>query len=240
MDNLAPASLRHYTYSGPIDPTDKDTMVQLGHNFLLNLDELEGITKHKATALKEIITKKTIKVRLPYDKYAQELTRYASFCGSVNDKHILRDDTGSRRFLIHTALQIDYKKTIDIDAVFAEAYHAFKSGEKYWFEGQENSEITRRNSKFELKSVEEELLMECFVPADSSDPRAEKLRTMQILKRIYDGKLPNKDQGASVRLGFALRKQGFTSGISRGIKVWSVLPRDSVEASQTKPKKMLE
>lgn len=43
--NLVPGPLQSYIYSGVLNPSDKDTMSNLAECFLINLDELETLTK---------------------------------------------------------------------------------------------------------------------------------------------------------------------------------------------------
>ncbi len=92
-------------------------MIYLSECLIINLDELASLNKGKESALKEVITKNAIRVRKVYRRNPESLIRRASFTGSVNDPQIISDTTGSRRFLIHELLQIDYQTPIDMDRV---------------------------------------------------------------------------------------------------------------------------
>ena len=128
---LIPPALGEYVYSGTLNPADKDTMIHLSETLLINLDELETLTKYKEGALKEIITKSEIRIRRPYGRFSEKLIRRASLCGSVNDGAVLQDPTGSRRFLIHSVKSIQYNHRVDMDQVFSQALHLYTSGFQY-------------------------------------------------------------------------------------------------------------
>lgn len=215
---LLPFQLDDYVYSGILNPTDKDTMSHLAECFLINLDELESLTKYKEAALKEIITKSSIRIRRPYSRFAENMTRHASFTGSVNHTNILHDSTGSRRFLIHEALDIDYQHDVDIDKAWAQAYKLFKEGFRFYFDADEIKEVNKENSSFEVASTEEELLLQHFEPIENPTSGDVKYTATEILKIIYDDKLPSNTRSASTTLGQALSKHGFNYVMIKGAK----------------------
>src|SRR5690625_261637 len=219
---LVPHPLKDYVYSGTLNPTDKDTMIQLSETILCNLDELETLTKYKEGALKEIITKGEIRIRRPYGRFTEKLTRHASLCGSVNDGAVLQDPTGSRRFLIHSVESINYDHDVCMDAVYAQALHLYNDGFRYWFDQDEIKQIHAQNKRFESQSVEEELLLTHFEKADVSDRTALKLSSTEILKAIHGQKLPSNAHGAKIRIGQALSKDGFNHVNHSGVKCWLV------------------
>ena len=50
--------------------TDKDSLIAICENFIINLDELSTLTKIEINALKSIFSKDKVKVRLPYGRRA--------------------------------------------------------------------------------------------------------------------------------------------------------------------------
>jgi predicted P-loop ATPase len=70
-----------------------------------------------------------INERLPYDRRTSILERRASFIGSTNNIQFLSDDTGSVRWLCFEIESINWKYNdeIDIDLVYAQAYHLYQS-----------------------------------------------------------------------------------------------------------------
>ena len=112
--NLVPEPLRKYRFSGTISVSNKDTLVHMSECMLINLDELETLNKSEIGEMKELITKGTIRQRLPYARNNSSLIRQSSFVGSVNNGQFLTDITGNRRFLCFQALSINYLHKIDL------------------------------------------------------------------------------------------------------------------------------
>jgi predicted P-loop ATPase len=226
---LAPDKLNEYVFSGNLNPNNKDSIIQLAETIICQLDELETLTKYKEGALKELITKSEIRVRRPYARFHDKLTRYASLCGSINQGTMLHDPTGSRRFLIHRVKDINYQHNIDIDKVYSQALHLYNEGFKYWFDGKGIQRINAHNKQFETQSVEEELLLEHYEKADKGDPNASKYTATQILEKLHKGNLPSNSHGASIRLGQALSKHDFEYTRSKGSTYWWVTSKDTFE-----------
>lgn len=94
-----------------IDLRDKDSLIKAVGGFITELGELESTLKRDQPALKAFITSPQDKIRAPYARTAPTVPRRTSFCGTVNPKDYLRDNTGSRRFWTVPVTNID-KKTL--------------------------------------------------------------------------------------------------------------------------------
>jgi predicted P-loop ATPase len=151
--------------------TDKDSRILLVKNFIINLDELDKLNKKEIAAVKSFISKVQINERLPYDRKNSILKRRASFFGSTNNFEILDDPTGSVRWVCFDIKGIDfnYSKKIDINQVWAEAYHLYKSGFEYELTKEEIRKNEERNKRFQVLSMERELIVKLFEPAEEKD-----------------------------------------------------------------------
>lgn len=120
---LIPANLEQY-YTEDIG-VDKDGLISLCKNLLVNIDELSVMSKTDVNILKSFISKNTVNARLPYDRKSSLMYRTASFCGSTNRSDFLTDETGSVRWQIFEVLEIDfnYSKEINIEKVWSQAYY---------------------------------------------------------------------------------------------------------------------
>lgn len=223
LENLLPEPLKDYYYSGEINPSDKDTLINMSECLLINLDELSSLNKNRESALKEIITKTSIRVRRPYGRYSDNLPRRASFFGSVNDNQILSDTTGSRRFLINQVKSIDYQTPIDLDRFWAEAYELYKNGFQYFFDQNEIKKVNEANEDFEVINPEEESLIYYFKPWDKVNEYGYvKLTATQIAAEMNGGTLPNNSGGYVNKVGRALTKRGFEFVKINGVKKYIV------------------
>jgi predicted P-loop ATPase len=136
---------------------------------VINLEELSTLSDNQLSELKEIITKKNIRLRRPYGRVNETLARRASFPGSTNDKKILTDTTGSRRFLVFDVSKVDYKHNVDVEKVYSQALSLYKNGFKFWFDEEEIQEINLNNEQFRAKSIVEELLLLTYLPTQEDD-----------------------------------------------------------------------
>ena len=235
MLNLCPSQLKNYIFSGTINPNNRDTLLQLSECMFINLDELENMTRSEIGTVKEIITKSAIRVRRAYGFHNESLVRRASFMGSVNTAQFLTDTTGSRRFLCFDVRTIDYDVQIDISKVFSQAFALYKSGFKFWFDPEEAQEINRNNEQFLLYSPEEELLLANFSPISLSKARRF-LTSSQIISEVSENSSCSLslNLGSRIRMGLALKKNGFEKRKSNGLHLWAVevAKRDGVTSSE--------
>ena len=206
--NLVPSQLLEYSFSGTINPGNKDTLIQLSECMLINLDELESLNRSELGAMKEIITKASIRIRRPYGHSTETLPRRATFAGSVNNKEFLNDTTGSRRFLCFEVTGIDYQHSIPLEGVYAQAKHLLHNGFKYWFDKAEIEAINQNNEQYRSMSVEEELLLTWFEPCNIDN--ADLYLTTTELAAWFNVKVKiNVTDAAKQKLGKALRAHKF-------------------------------
>ena len=168
---LIPGDLSRY-YTEDIS-VDKDGLIALCKNLIVNIDELAVMSKTDVNILKSFISKNTVNTRMPYDRKTSLMQRTSSFCGSTNRFDFLTDETGSVRWQIFEVLEIDfnYSKEVNIDHVWAQAfYNAF---ERKNFNAELTAEDIRenekRNERYNLVSMEHEILLTHFEKSDSPE-----------------------------------------------------------------------
>ncbi|MEI8047353.1 MAG: VapE domain-containing protein [Bacteroidota bacterium] len=230
MENLCPSALRSYLFSGTINPTNKDTLIQLTECWFINMDELENMNRTEIGTLKEVITKSAIRTRRAYGRNNETLPRRASFMGSVNTSQFLNDSTGSRRFLCFEVVDIDYSNQVEIDKVYSQASALFHQGFKYYFDKNEIGEITANNEQYQVKTIEEELLLTWFRKPEPNETPIY-LPTSQILHKLTIYSKITTTTGNVITLGKALKKHNFQRIKKKGNYVYSVieLTQDQVE-----------
>jgi|SRR5579863_2319884 len=225
LKGLVPDLLKDYYYEGTINPNNKDSLTNLAECFLINLDELENLSKHSAGGLKEIITKTSVRMRRPYGTIQENFPRRASFCGSVNHKEFLRDTTGNRRFLCFEALSFDNAKPVDLGGVYSQALFLWREGFPFWFDSNEIAEINEHDRQYQLISAEEDALLEYYEPGKDDDKRTQRLTTTEVHRFIeLFCKLPPTDASIS-QLGKALHAHNFERMKSGGRQLWLVRPK---------------
>jgi predicted P-loop ATPase len=162
---LCPPDLKGYMAENI--STDKDGLIALTENFLINMDELSTLSKYEVNALKSIFSKDRIKVRLPFERRASTLPRIASFMGSTNKTQFLNDETGSVRFLNFEVdgINWNYTKEVDINIAWSQAYQLWKANYPYELTSTEIQQNERINNQYKLSTPELELILKHLSPA---------------------------------------------------------------------------
>ena len=105
---------------------------------------------------------KKVNYRKCFKAYFSDLPRIASFIGTSNEKSLLTDETGSRRFLcIEVEKPIDCSP-IDYSQLYAQLKFELESGKRYWLSKEEEQEIQVHNRAYYRHSPEEEAFYKVF------------------------------------------------------------------------------
>ncbi|WET51003.1 VapE family protein [Chryseobacterium indologenes] len=202
---LIPPRLEKY-YTEDIG-VDKDGLIALCKNFIINIDELSVMSKTDVNILKAFISKNTVNARLPYDRKSSLMYRTSSFCGSTNRSDFLTDETGSVRWIIFEVLEIDfgYSKEININQVWAQAYHNAFERKNYNPEltAEDLIENEKRNEKFKQVSLEQEILISHFEKSENKNDFLTATEIMLAMSNALGVRMNN------VKIGKALTALNF-------------------------------
>ena len=182
--SIVPPELRAY-YTDSIDFSRKrDAELYLNRFALINIDEFDQISSTQQGFLKHILQKPVVNVRKPYANAVLEMRRYASFIATSNQKDLLTDPSGSRRFIcIEVTEAIDTNRPIDYNQLYTQAMHELDHGERYWFDQSDERIMTENNHDFEQIPPEEQLFYHYFRVA-GNDEEGEWLSSAEILNRL--------------------------------------------------------
>lgn len=114
----------------------KEGMDQLRRSWVIELGELSSIKRSDVESVKAYLSKRVDIYRAAYDRRAAEHPRQCVFCGTTNEAHFLKGDTGNRRFWV-IAIDPSLRKrqnwydaiTEDRDQLWAEAVAYWKRDE---------------------------------------------------------------------------------------------------------------
>lgn len=224
---LCPQELSEYLAENP--STDKDGLIALSENFIINLDELAMLNRAEINQLKSFMSKDRIKARLPFARRATTLPRRANFVGSTNKPEFLTDETGSVRWLCLEIYDIDwnYMKEVDINLVWSQAYALFQAGFDYTLTADEINENEIENKKHQVITAEFDLVQKYFVPSAKSDPEAVFYTATDILIYLSEQtksriKLSNVNIGKALKMLRFEQSQKFISEQNQQIKGYYV------------------
>lgn len=185
---------RYYTDSFEVN-SQAGAERKLSEFGLINLDEFDKIPSRKMALLKNLMQMAGLNIRKAYRKNYNHLPRIASFIATSNQKELLTDPTGSRRFL---CVEIEEKidcSPVDHAQLYAQLKTELQAGEQYWFTSEEEAEIMAANQAFYKRPVEEEVFHACFRAAQTGE-QGLLLSASEIFKRLKSYN-PAAMQGAS-------------------------------------------
>lgn len=216
VKNIVPKHLQlKYFYGGTFQFHNKDHEKYLAYKILINLDEMAALNKADLESVKSKITQDQVVVRLPYAKADIHLKRRASFTATQNNVEWLRDDTGSRRWLIVEVENIDLRDDFDVDAMYAQGLQYFKEGMRYWFNTEDIMELERQNEKFQLKSFEFELVQKHYQIPEEQELQGDNMFIKYVTATDIANDLAgtynklNVNNTVVKNIGSALKKLGF-------------------------------
>ena len=154
---------------------------------LINLDEFDKLSASKMPLLKNLIQASALNIRKAYKRSASALPRIASFIGTSNREDLLVDRTGSRRFLcVSLEHAIDCTTPVEYEQLYAQLKAELLSGERSWFNKEEEQAIQQHNALFYKHIPEEEVFRLCFRFATQEDHPQEvlALSATQLFERM--------------------------------------------------------
>lgn len=192
--------------------TDKDTLLILRRNWIVEVGEFDGITGASSARLKSNVSRQEDSFRRPYGTDAEKIARGCILIGTTNAGEYLRDVTGGRRFWPVKVGRIGLEALArDRDQLWAEAVHLYRSGANWWPGHEDEGEVRdEQEARRQADAWETEIgswLM--------SQPGREELTTAEVLRdalKIEPGKWQRRDE---MRVGDALRAMGWVKGAQR-------------------------
>ena len=217
MRMLLPRELRPF-YIDRIDFTNKKEALRALSRFLLiNIDEYDQISKSQTAFLKHLIQRTDVKERKLYSTTFEQSQRYAAFCATTNSLMPLKDDSGSRRYLmieVNEVIDTDTTgdKAIDYPQLYAQIVYEIEHGGEYAFTGDREQRIIEQNADYyEVPNVIA-LFEDMFRQPQGGDEVLLQSPT-EILERIRNQKKVNVvTQSNATLLGTYLHRKGYQKG----------------------------
>ena len=225
---LLPLELREY-YMDHLNLANKfDKEMALTNNLLVNIDELESIRDSQQSSLKQTLSVSKVNSRPIFGRAQEDRPRFASFVATTNNRHPLKDATGSRRYIciqIPDGQMIDNTGEIDYGQLYAQVlYELNEQKAPYWFNNDEVARLQQLNQDFMEKKDIGEMFTACFRKPNEG----EAYKTMncgQIIKVIQkDYPTLENTIGNKIRLGKVISALGFDFKDHSHIPYYEVIP----------------
>ncbi|WP_417550135.1 VapE domain-containing protein [Methylophaga sp.] len=126
----------------PIPIGDKDAYQNITGVWGVEMAELDAFNKAENTAAKMFFSQQRDRYRPSYGMFAQDFPRQCVFVGTTNQDEYLKDYTGNRRYWPVMCTKVNIQALADFrDLLWAEAFHAYQSGERWWVDGAEEDAL---------------------------------------------------------------------------------------------------
>jgi putative DNA primase/helicase len=139
LKSTALKTLAHPWFTDDVaDFGTKDAALQVAGRWIIELAELDSISRADVAKIKAFMSRSVDRFRPPYGRRVTEQPRQCIFAGTVNHNEYLRDETGGRRFWPIACMKIDIDKLANMrDQLWAEARDRYNAGEHWWLDTPE-------------------------------------------------------------------------------------------------------
>ena len=154
---------------------------------LINVDEVDRFRDSRMPTFKNMVQMATVSMKRAYHSQMEEKERMASFIATSNRRHLLCDETGSRRFIcVELARPIDVDTPINYPQLYAEAMAALKDGERCWFDEEETRLLEAHNSAYAVGRGVWDLLRRHFAVCAIEEEAQEVKENLWSASEVYD------------------------------------------------------
>lgn len=133
----------------------KDAAEMLQGVWINEVGELTAMTKYETNAVKQFLSKTHDIYRAAYSRQTSEYPRKCIFVGTSNQREVLKDETGNRRFwpvdvaIVRPTKNVWHDLPNEVDLIWAEAYFRFMLGETLYLSPELEIEAKRIQEEHE-------------------------------------------------------------------------------------------
>ena len=201
----------------------KEALRALSRFLLINIDEYDQISKAQTAFLKHLIQRTDVKERKLYSTTFEQQQRYAAFCATTNSLVPLKDESGSRRYLVVEVSDVidtdtQGNKRIDYRQLYAQIVYEIEHGEEYAFTGEREQQIVAQNSDYYETPNVVSLFEDHFRKPEAGD----EVLLMSPTEIIVALKLNPENHSNVTLLGMYLRRKDFQRGEGRQRRCYQV------------------
>jgi predicted P-loop ATPase len=185
------------------DITTKDASLGTAGVWIVELSELDAMTRAEVSRVKAFVSRRTDRFRPPYGRRMIEAHRQCVFAGSVNVSQYLRDDSGGRRFWPVRCERIDLDSLRrDKDQLWAEAFARYSKKATWWLDTSEliQAATEEQEARF-LSDPWEQLISEWLVNREGTN-----ITTADVLQHALRREVSHWTRADEIRVGVILRR----------------------------------
>ena len=154
---------------------------------LINVDEIDRFGDRRMATFKNMVQLAVVSMKRAYHPQMEEKERMASFIATSNRRHLLHDESGSRRFIcVELTHAIDVDTPVDHAQLYAEALAALDAGERCWFDEEETRQLEAHNAPFAVSQGVWALIRRTLTLRDIPSSTEERLAHLHSAAEVYD------------------------------------------------------
>ena len=195
--NLHKSTFLRELLPGELAPyyTDDFSLASKGHAerklvefALVNIDEFDKLPERRQPDLKTLMQTLRPSFVRAYKSCFNQLPRIASFAGTSNERQVLTDRTGSRRFLILEPDGVIPVDGIGHDQLYAQLLAEIEGGRRFYFTKEEEAELQAVNQRYYRPTPLEQLFTRFYrsprpEAEESSSQWLSASQLMELLRR---------------------------------------------------------
>lgn len=173
----------------PPDLAKADAVQAIQGAWIIELSELEGLTRSQVTTIKAFLSRQVDRARFAYERHARDYPRQCVFIASTNEGSYLRDTTGARRFWPVDVTNVNVAALAsDRDQLWAEAVHAFRQAESLELPQELWAEAAREQEERLGRDPWEEILRVYLDGKAEAGPtgKRDRIHSNELLSKVLD------------------------------------------------------
>ncbi len=214
-----------YFSDTPLDMT-KESFMQIARTWIYEIAELDSFRGRANSQIKAFLTATHDTFRAPYKSRAEELARHVVFAATTNERSILSDSTGARRFWVVQCTSVDREYLEqNRSQVWAEALVAFRKRHpradgQWWLNDTEESMLREMQMHYQVTDSWSQLIEEYIETKKSGWYTTTEIMSgpLQILPHLMNQTKQKRVAETLRRLGFT--KKRVTNEKGRRIMAW--------------------
>lgn len=188
------------------DMGSKDASMNVRGIWVVELAELDALSKADEKTAKRFISQQFERFRLPYGRRVAKFDRQCVFIGTTERSDWMRSETG-RRFWPVATRHIDYEAVArDRDLLWAEALHCFRAGERWHLAGAEEIEEATTEQR---KRYAEDIWRDEVIKISEKHTMIEDWIPTSVIVKEMGIPFSQQDDRTRHRIGSILRTEGW-------------------------------
>lgn len=148
-----------YTRSQMPSLESRDASAALLGHWAVEFAEMDAVLRSKSETFKEWCTRRVDTYRAPYGRAEVRMPRECVLIGTTNDPEFIHHSGTNRRYWPVPVKSVNLPWVQENrDALWGEAIRLYLSGERHWYEGNEETRILRSRESFQVEDPWADLL----------------------------------------------------------------------------------